>query len=127
PMAGEPSPVGGDLAFLDPLLSGAALVVEADDGPVPPAHRGDDEAHPGEEVAEMMLDLRDHAAWAVPGGSLVRIGFLNDLFYDLAISHDRQRCQFLFLLDEKPTVCAGRLGRRAVGRQAEGFLWRRSV
>jgi hypothetical protein len=56
-----------------------------------------------------------------------RIGFLNDLFYDLAISHDRQRCQFLFLLDEKPTVCAGRLGRRAVGRQAEGFLWRRSV
>jgi hypothetical protein len=36
--------------------------------------------------------------------TLPRIGILNDLFYDLAISHDRQRCQFPFLLDEKPTV-----------------------
>src|SRR5215510_12710442 len=70
-MTGEPSPVGGGLAFLDPLLGGAALVVEADDGPVRSAQRGDDEAHPGEEFAEMMLDLRDHTAQTVPGGKLV--------------------------------------------------------
>jgi hypothetical protein len=31
------------------------------------------------------------------------------------------------LLDEKSTVVPGPLGRRAVGRQAKGFLWRRSV
>src|SRR5262245_61748146 len=54
------------------------------------------------------------------------IGFLNDLFYGLDISHDRQSCQFLFCL-MKIHCCTGPLGRRAVGRQAKGFLWRRSV
>jgi hypothetical protein len=38
-MAGEPRPVGGRLALLDPLLGGAPLVVEADDGPVRPGQR----------------------------------------------------------------------------------------
>src|SRR5262245_28763573 len=37
-----------------------------------------------------------------------------------AISQDRQRCQFPFLLDEKPTFVPLRLGRRAVGRCAKG-------
>src|SRR5215468_5712028 len=32
------------------------------------------------------------------------IGFLNHLFMTGAISQDRQRCQFPFVLDEKPTV-----------------------
>src|SRR5437016_5257064 len=45
-VAGEPGPVGGFLAFLDPLLCRPALVVEADDGPVRPRQGGDDEAHP---------------------------------------------------------------------------------
>lgn len=33
-VTGETGPVGGGLALLDPLLGGAPLVVEADDGPV---------------------------------------------------------------------------------------------
>ncbi len=45
-MAGEPGPVGGFLALLDPLLRRPALVVEADDGAVRPGERGDDEADP---------------------------------------------------------------------------------
>src|SRR5262245_36338315 len=71
PMAGEPGPVRGRLAPLDPLLGSAPLVVEADDGPVRPGQGGHDEADPGEQFAEMMLNLRDHAARAVPGGGLV--------------------------------------------------------
>src|SRR5215475_12366030 len=43
------------------------------------------------------------------------------------IAQDRESCQFPFLVDEKPTFCAGRLGRRAVGRCAKDFLWRRSL
>src|SRR5258707_11050949 len=34
PVTGQPGPVGGFLALLDPLLGRPALVVEADDGPV---------------------------------------------------------------------------------------------
>src|SRR5215831_13238558 len=36
---------------------------------------------------------------------LLWIGFLNDLFDDLAISHDRQRCQFLFCSMKNPLLC----------------------
>jgi hypothetical protein len=53
------------------MLGRSALVVEADDGPVRPGQAGDDEADPREEFPEMMLDLRDHVARAVPGGGLV--------------------------------------------------------
>jgi len=71
-MAGEPGPVGGFLAFLDPLLGRPALVVEADDGAISPGQGGDDEAHPRKEFSEMMLDLGDHASRSVPGGRLIR-------------------------------------------------------
>ncbi len=70
-VAGEARPVGGFLPFLDPLLRRPALVVEMDDGAVRPRERGDDEAHPGEELPEVMLDLGDHPARPVPGGGLV--------------------------------------------------------
>src|SRR5262245_12331620 len=70
-VAGEPSPVGGGLALLDPLLRRPALIVEADDGPVNSGQGRDDEAHPREQLSEMMFDLRDHVARAVPGGGLV--------------------------------------------------------
>src|SRR5215510_4381995 len=70
-VTGEPGPVGRGFPFLDPLLGRAALVVEANDGPVCSGHGGDDEPYPGEKFAEMMLDFRDHPAWAVPGGGLV--------------------------------------------------------
>jgi hypothetical protein len=54
-VAGEARPVGGGFPFLDPLLGPPAVVVEADDGPVRPGQRGDDEAHPREQLAEVML------------------------------------------------------------------------
>src|SRR5262249_44774881 len=70
-VAGEPGPVGRGLALLDPLLGRSALVVEADDGSVPPGQGGDDEADPREQLTEMMLDLGDHAPWTLPGSGLV--------------------------------------------------------
>ena len=63
--------MGRGLAFLDPLLRRPALVVEAHNGPIRAGQRGDDEPHPREEFAEMMLNLRDHAARAGPGSGLV--------------------------------------------------------
>jgi len=62
--------VGGGLALLDPLLGRPALDVEADDCSVRP-QRGDDEAYSGKQFTEVMLDLGDHAARAVPGGGLI--------------------------------------------------------
>src|SRR2546427_2377898 len=70
PVTGEAGPVGGGLALLDPLLGRPALVVEADDCSVRPK-RGDDEAYSGKQFTEVMLDLGDHAARAVPGGGLI--------------------------------------------------------
>src|SRR5262249_19585249 len=46
-------------------------------------------------------------------------------FFWPAIAQDRQSCQSHFCL-RKIHCCTGPLGRRAVGRQAKGFLWRRS-
>ena len=57
PMTGEPGPVDGLLALLGPLLRRPALVVEADDGPVRPRERGDDEADSGEQLTEVVLTL----------------------------------------------------------------------
>jgi len=63
--------VGRSFAFLDSLLCGAALVVEADDGPVRSGQGSNDEARPREEFAAVMLDLRDHPTWAAPEGGLL--------------------------------------------------------
>src|SRR2546426_10030166 len=75
-VAGEPGPVGGFLAFLDPLLGRPALVVQADDRSVRPRERGDDEAHPRTEFSEVMLNLGDHASRPAPkwGGTLYPSG-----------------------------------------------------
>ena len=65
PPARQPRPAEGILAFLDMLLGGATLIVEAHH----PAglHRkvGDDEAQAGEQLPRMPLDLRDHAAFTL--------------------------------------------------------------
>ncbi len=72
PVTGEPGPVGGFLALLDPLLGRPALVVEADDGAVRSGQGGDDEAHPRKELPEMKrLELLKEV---VPG--LSRVAFL---------------------------------------------------
>ena len=80
PVTGEPGPVGGFFALLDPLLGRPALVVEADDGSVRPGQRGDDEAHPGKQFAEVMLDLGNHPSRSIPGGRLIP---------EASISHQR--------------------------------------
>ena len=61
--------MGGFLAFLDPLLGRAALVVEVDDGASRPGQGGDDEARPRKEFPEMMPDLGDQSSRS--GGGLV--------------------------------------------------------
>src|SRR5262245_27244348 len=63
--------MGGVLAFLDPLLRRPALVVEADDRPVGPGERRDDEAYLRKEFRKVMLDLGDHAPRSVPRGRLI--------------------------------------------------------
>src|SRR5262249_21847559 len=71
PVAREARPVGGFFALLDPLLGRPALVVETDDRSVGPGERGDDEAYPREQFAEVMLDLGNHSARTIPGSRLV--------------------------------------------------------
>ncbi len=60
---------------LDPLLGRAPPVVEADDRS---AQSGDDEADPGKQLPEVMFDLGDDAARAIPGASLVLEGAVAD-------------------------------------------------
>jgi hypothetical protein len=43
-----------------------------DDGSVRPGERGDDEADPGEELSQVMLDLGDHPPRPVPRRGLIR-------------------------------------------------------
>ena len=71
PMAGEPGPVGGFLALLDPLRRRPALIVEMDDGSVRSGQSGNDEAHPREEFPEVVLDLGDHLPRSVPRRGLI--------------------------------------------------------
>ncbi len=71
PVTGESGPVGGFFALLDPLLRRPTLVVEVDDGPIRPGQGRDDEAHPREELSQMMLDLGDHPPRSCPGGRLI--------------------------------------------------------
>ena len=54
-----------------PSLIHCSVVVEVADGSVRPGERGDDEAHPGEQLPEVMLDLGDHPARPIPGGRLI--------------------------------------------------------
>src|SRR5437899_11610901 len=56
-------------ALLDPLLRGPALVVEADDSPVGPGERRDDEAHPRKQLAEVMFDLGGDSSRSVGRGA----------------------------------------------------------
>ena len=70
-VAGEARPAGGGFPFLDPLLDRPAPVVEADDGPVRPGQRGDDEAHPRDQLAEVMLDFGNDPPRPVPRCGLV--------------------------------------------------------
>jgi len=70
-VAGKASPVGGGFALLDPSLFRPTLVVKADDGRVRPGQGGDDEAHPGKELAPVMLDLDEDPSRSVPGGGLI--------------------------------------------------------
>ena len=57
-LAGQPRPGDGVLAFLDPLLRRATLVVEHHHPLGRSRHVGDDEADAGIQFARMPLDLR---------------------------------------------------------------------
>jgi hypothetical protein len=59
------------VAFLDPLLGCAALVIEGDDPFGRAALVGHDEADAGIKVARMPLDLGDHPARLGPASRLV--------------------------------------------------------
>ncbi len=59
------------LAYLDPLLGGATLVVESNDPFGGTAHVGHDKADPGIKFARMPLDLGDHPARLCPTSCLI--------------------------------------------------------
>lgn len=63
--------MGGGFPLLDPLFRRPTLVAKVHDGAIRPGERGDDEADPGEEFPEMMLDLGDHPSRPVAGASLI--------------------------------------------------------
>src|SRR5712691_3697980 len=64
--ARQPGPLHRVLAFLDPLLAGAALIVEADDPLGGAGQVGDDEADAGITLAGVPLDFCYDAARCLP-------------------------------------------------------------
>ena len=58
--AGQACPFNGVLAFLDPLFTDAALVLESHDLLGGMGHVGNNEADPGIQFAWMLFDLGDH-------------------------------------------------------------------
>jgi hypothetical protein len=71
PMTRESRPVRRLLPLLDPLLGGAALVLEGDDALGRAAHVGDDVANARIKLAWMLLDLGNHPARLAPTSCLV--------------------------------------------------------
>src|SRR3954469_6781978 len=69
--AGQPGPAQRVLALADPLLSGAAAVVERADSSRRPLQVGDDEPDPWVQFTLMPLDLRNNAARPGPTLRLV--------------------------------------------------------
>src|SRR5215472_6608063 len=68
---GQPRPLDRTLAFLDPLLGRATLVVESDDPLGWTAHVRHDEANPGIKLARMPLDLGNNPPRLGPGSGLI--------------------------------------------------------
>ena len=74
--ARQSRPLDRTLAFLDPLLGRATLVVESDDPLGWTAHVRHDEANPGIKLARMPLDFGDHPALSaehVDSGNTLRM------------------------------------------------------
>src|SRR6516164_9027531 len=69
--ARQPRPLDRALAFLDPLLASAALVVEGDDPLRRSCHVGDDEADTRIKLSGMPFDLRNHPARLGPASGLI--------------------------------------------------------
>src|SRR5262245_37714097 len=71
----QPRPFDRALAFLDPLLARAALVVERDHALGRAAHVRHDEADARIQFARMPLDLGDHPARLGPGCGLIAVAW----------------------------------------------------
>src|SRR5262245_50024392 len=69
--ARQSRPLDRTLAFLDPLLASAALVVEGDDPLRRSCHVGDDEADTRIKLSGMPFDLRNHPARLGPASGLI--------------------------------------------------------
>ena len=63
------------VASLPSLIHCSAVprwLLKVDHGPVRPSRGRDDEADPGEQFAEVVLDLGDHSPGQAPGRGLIR-------------------------------------------------------
>ena len=71
PLTGQPRPVQGILALLDPLLGRTASVVEMDHALVPGAHVGHDKPDSRKKLTLMPFDLCDDPARSIPACRLI--------------------------------------------------------
>jgi hypothetical protein len=91
-MAGQPRPAERVFALPDPLLGGAAAVVELDHPLVGSGQVGHDEADPGIEFALVPLDLGHHPTGSGPAGGLVlEAGVRHDRFLGRTADRSRQQ------------------------------------
>ncbi len=65
-MTGKTGPIHRQLAFLDPLLRRAPLIVESHHHPARQLRVGHDEAHTGKQLPRMKLDLRYYSTCLRP-------------------------------------------------------------
>src|SRR4029077_14320285 len=77
-MTREPGPMRRPLAFLDPLLGCAPLVVEPHYRPARQAQIRDDEADSREQLPEVELHLRHHPSRRFPTSRLVEKALVPD-------------------------------------------------
>src|ERR1019366_6573640 len=77
-MAAQPRHLHRLLAFFDPLLRRASLVVEPDHSPTVRPQVGHDESHTGKQLPRMKLDLRHYSTCLRPTRRLVEKALVPD-------------------------------------------------
>src|ERR1700680_2758363 len=86
-MTREPGPMRRLLAFLDPLLGCAPLIVEPHYRPARQAQISDDEADSREQFPEVELHLRHYSPRHLPTGRLVEKALVPDHWLVARSSH----------------------------------------
>src|ERR1019366_817557 len=81
-MATQPCHLHRLLAFLDPLLRRAPLIIEPHHGPTVSLQVGDDEPHTWEQLSKVELHLGHHPPWHLPTRRLIQKALVLDQWLD---------------------------------------------